>query len=107
MFAEYVQEREGGVLFRQQHGFAIYKDFGPDYGYLQDIYVRREFRKQKLATQLLMDVLDFAKKSNKKALLATTDTSTNGATESVLAILHSGFRVLKTEGTVIWYILEI
>ena len=107
MFGKYVQEREGGILVRVEHGFAIYKDAGDDFGYLQDMFVLPEHRKTGEGWQLFHKIVDIAKKSNKKALLTTTDTASNGATDSALIILKAGFSILKLENTLIWYILEI
>ena len=69
--------------------------------------MRPEHRQSGVGRELLKQAIDLAKKSNKKALLGSTDTAANGATESALAILKSGFKILKNEGTLIWYILEI
>lgn len=107
MFEAYVKEREGAVLIKHEHGFGLYKDVTVDTGYLQDVFVQPEYRLQGVAKQILQQTLDLAKKSNKKALLSSTDTTANGATESALAILHCGFRILKLDGNVIWYIMEI
>jgi GNAT superfamily N-acetyltransferase len=106
MFAEYVLEREGGILLKHKHGFAIYKDFNATLGYLQDVYVLPDFRQTGVGQELLQQAIDIAKKSNKIALLTSTDTLANGATESALAILKSGFKVLKTDNSLIWYIME-
>lgn len=106
MFAEYVREREGGIVLKHRHGFAIYKEQG-DLGYLQDVYVLPDYRQTGVGRELVQEAINIAKKSNKKALLTTTDTSANGATESALAILKTGFKILRNEDTVIWYVLEI
>lgn len=100
-------ERENGLLLKHEHGFAIYKPLEGNMAYLQDIYVHPEYRQSGVGKELLQQAINIAKKSNKKALLGSTDTAANGATESALAILKSGFKILKTEGTLIWYILEI
>lgn len=92
---------------RIEHGFAIYKDVDKDFGYLQDMYVLPDKRQQGEGWKLLDKVVDIAKKSNKKALLTTTDTASNGATDSARIILRAGFKILKLENTLIWYILEI
>jgi GNAT superfamily N-acetyltransferase len=107
MFASYVLEREAGHLLKHTHGFAIYKDYNEALGYLQDVYVLPDYRQTGVGQELLQQAIDIAKKSNKKALLTSTDTAANGATESALAILKTGFKILKTEDTMIWYILEI
>lgn len=106
LFAEYVLEREGGILLKHTHGFAIYKDYSPQLGYLQDVYVVPDFRQTGIGQELLQQAIDIAKKSNKIALLTSTDTAANGATESAIAILKSGFKILKLDNTVIWYIME-
>lgn len=106
LFGKYVKEREGAVLLKHEHGFAIYKDQG-DFGYLQDVYVLPDYRQTGIGRELMQTALKMAKKSNKIALLTSTDTNANGATESAIAILKTGFKILKTEDSMIWYILEI
>lgn len=107
LFEQYVLEREGGILLKHEHGFAIYKDYNDTLAYLQDVYVEPEHRRKGIAKQLLRQAIDIAKKSNKTALLTTTDVGANNAQKSVMTILKSNFKILKLENTVIWYIMEL
>jgi ribosomal protein S18 acetylase RimI-like enzyme len=106
LFAAYVEEREGATLLRHAHGFGIYKPLG-DFGYLQDVYVLPEYRQRGVGRDIVAKGLELCRKSNKKALLTTTDATANGASESALAILRSGFKIYKVETNAIWYIMEL
>lgn len=107
MFEAYLSEREGATLLRHQYGFGIYKDSSSVAGYLQDIWVHPAHRKTGVGREILDLAIAEAKKANKKALLGSTDTTSNGATESALAILRCGFQILRVDGNMIWYIREI
>lgn len=106
LFEAYIQEREQGMLLRHAQGFAILR-LQKDVVYLQDVYVHPEHRQTGVATQLLLQAIDIAKKSNKKALITSTDVSTANPEQSIQAILSRGFKVLKLEENLIWYVMEI
>ncbi len=106
LFEAYVLEREDAILLKHEHGFAIYKNIG-DVGYLQDVFVRKQHRQQGIGQQFVAQALTLAKKSNKSALITSVDTATNGATQSATAILKSGFKILNTEGSVIWFTMPV
>lgn len=107
MFEAYLAEREGAILLRHTYGFGVYKNLNFDTGYLQDIWVKPEFRKKGVGREILALAIAEAKKSNKKTLLGSTDTTANNSTESALAVLRSGFQILKVDGNIIWFIMEI
>lgn len=107
MFESYLLERENAVLIKHKYGFGIYKDTNTSAGYLQDIWVHPEHRKFGYGKEILAKAIHLAKQSNKKQLLASTDVTANNASQSMLAILNCKFEVLKTDGNVIWYIMEI
>lgn len=107
MFAAYLEEREGATLLRHTCGFGVYKNLLLHAGYLQDIWVKPEFRKKGVGREILAMAVAEAKKSNKTTLLGSTDVTANNATESAKAILSCGFQILKVEGNMIWYFMEI
>jgi GNAT superfamily N-acetyltransferase len=107
MFESYIAEREGATLLKEEHGFGIYKSYSNEWGYLQDVYVLPEHRKAGVGKQIVARAVQLAKKSNKKALITTTDARANGATTSAISILKAGFEILKVEENAIWYIMEI
>lgn len=107
MFEAYVNEREGALLLKHEHGFGIYKDLEGPYAYLQDVYVVPEHRQRGVGRSIVGMALQQAKKSNKTTLLTTTDISTAGATQSAISILKVGFNFFKLEETLIWYSMEI
>jgi ribosomal protein S18 acetylase RimI-like enzyme len=107
LYADYLQERENAHILENENGFCIYKYLSPTTAYLQDIYVKPEWRKTAIGKKMLEDVVKICKKSNISALLASTDISANNPEVSALAILKSGFKFHKLEENMIWYVMEI
>lgn len=101
MYAKYIQEREGKSVLETEHGFAIYHFLG-DYLYLVDIYVEPDYRRTGLATEILNQIKDIAKKNNYKKILGSVDLQAKGCTGSLKAILASGFMLKQCEGQAIY-----
>lgn len=106
MQAMYAKERENMETIEKDYGFITYKILPEEYR-IFDIYVLPEHRKSGLASQMADEVGSIAKQNGCKILTGSVDTRANGATCSVKVLLAYGFKVLRTEGTMIYFVKEI
>lgn len=106
LFADYKREREQVETLEHEHGFVMYKIFGEEC-YIIDIYVNPDFRMTGLASLLADKVTDIAKLSNCKTLTGTIDTRLVSSTISAKILFAYGFRILRNDGPVTWFVKEI
>lgn len=104
--ALYAKEREGMETIEEDHGFITYKALPEEYR-IFDIYVLPEHRKSGLASRMADQVVSLAKQNGCKIITGSVDTRANGATSSVKVLLAYGFKVLRTEGTMIYFLKEV
>lgn len=105
-YAEYVLEREGHLCIEDDKGFITYK-YHPDYVFIYDIFVREEYRKTGHITKLYNQVVEETKAQGIHKVLGSVDVTTNGATLSLFLMLRHGFKLLGTEGNMIYVSKEI
>jgi ribosomal protein S18 acetylase RimI-like enzyme len=107
----YSKEREGLDTIEEENGFLTYRalpsEESPQEYRIYDLYVRPEFRKSGLASQMADRVVSLAKQNGCKILTGSVDTRANGATVSVKVLLSYGFKVLRTEGPMIYFVMEV
>lgn len=89
-YANYVKERLGKEIMENEKGFAQYS-FGPDYLFIEEMYVDPEFRETEVATQMADELCNIALKNDKPYLLATVAPKALNSTESMKVILSYGF----------------
>lgn len=106
LFADYRKEREGVDTIEHEHGFVSYKLFS-DECYIIDIYVRPDFRKTGLASVLADKVKDIAKEHKCKILTGSVDTRLQSATTSAKVLLSYGFRFLRNDGPMSYFVQEV
>jgi GNAT superfamily N-acetyltransferase len=106
MYADYVLEREGKRVLETDHGFATFS-VKQDYIYIEDIYVIPEKRKKGAASFFVDSIVAEYKTENITKLIGSVDLSSNGARESMLAILQYGFKPLSYESELLYFIKEI
>lgn len=86
----YLYEREGKEIVESEKGFATYFYLN-DGCYIQDIYVKSEFRKEGVASQMADQIASIAKSKGYKTLYGTICPNANGSTESLKVLLAYGF----------------
>lgn len=106
MYKDYIKERENLHTIEVEHGFAIYS-VQPDCVYLQDIYVKPEYRKNGIATELLRQVEVLTKAHNLRHILGSCDPVANGSTASLKAILAAGFKLSHCHNNMIYLVKEV
>ncbi len=105
-YGQYIKEREDRDIFENEHGFFTYKIFG-DECYIVDMFIEKKFRRLGIATEMANVVEKIAKEHGCKFITGTCVPSTNGATESMKAMFHHGFKVHSCEQDKIILIKEL
>ena len=90
----------------KEHGFLTYKALPEEYR-IFDIYVLPDFRQSGIAREMADEVCSLALENGCKIITGSVDTRANGATSSVKDLLAYGFKVLRTEGSMIYFVKEI
>lgn len=92
LFAEYIKERLDKEIMEDHRGFATYC-FIDDGCYIEDIFVKKEFRDQDIAKEMLDKISVIAKERNISKLIGTVVPSANGSTDSLSAAFSYGFKL--------------
>ena len=106
LFSEYKLELENKPVIETEHGFACYGIHGTDC-YIEDIYVKPEFRKTHEASHLANMVLEDARLKGCKRLFGSVVPSRHGATISMKVQLAYGFRVFSASENFILLVKDI
>lgn len=82
-YALYIKEREGMDIIEDEKGFATYQ-LSPALraAYIQDIFVRKEFRKEGIASAYADQITKIAKDNGLTTLIGSVDPRANGADAS-------------------------
>lgn len=95
MFGDYISERAGKGIVECEHGFMSFVE-NEDNLYIEDAFVKPDFRKQKVAWKMCDKVFEIAKEKGKKCVYTSIiPEGTRGATISMKACLAYGFEVFK------------
>jgi ribosomal protein S18 acetylase RimI-like enzyme len=112
MYAEYLRERENKELLQDERGFAIYGyncipgvDF--PHCYLQDVYVRPEWRRRGHASKLADQVAAQAKAAGFKVLISSVDCAARGAHESLQVLIAYGMQLFTAHDGTIFFSKEL
>ena len=110
MYASYVRERMGDEIVETEQGFATYrylKDGGVDAVYIIDIYVRTDFRKNNVASNLADHIVESAKHKGCKRLIGTINPSAKNSTDSLRVLLGYGMELYWCSQDIITFKKEI
>lgn len=101
MFAEYVSEREGKkVLTHHDKGFLVYRYEEIENEkccYISDIFVKKEYRRQGVASEMMKYLEDMAKLESCNFLIGGVQPLSKMGNESLKAWLKYGFEVSNTD----------
>lgn len=106
LYADYIKERENKEIVYNEFGFATYRILG-DECYIQDIFIKKENRKEGHAKNLADKIAEIASLHGCKYLTGSTVPSMNGSTDSLKAMLAYGFKLLSSEKDFIVLIKEL
>lgn len=106
LFGEYVKEREGQEIIESDDGFLTYKAYPEEYR-IFDLYVVPSQRRFGIGSKMADEVASLALKNGCKILTGSVDSRANGASSSAKALFGYGFRILRTEGPMIYFVKEL
>lgn len=106
LYARYKQEREGMETIESDKGFITYKIQGNEC-FIDTLYIVPEARMSGFGSQMADQVTEAAKAANCTFLSATVSPYAPNATEALMAIISYGFKVFKTDATLIYLVKEI
>lgn len=106
LFAAYFKELAGEDTIIVDDGFVVFSE-EEDHVYLKDIYVRPEARHTGLGQELLAAVENIARQLKKPRIVGSVVPSYAGSTKRTEGMLKIGFKVLKAEQDIIYFIKEL
>ena len=105
-YAKYILEREGARTIESEKGFISYKFFGQEC-FIHTLYVEPEYRRKGAGTEFFNQVEAIAKEAECKVCSCTVSPKAIGATDSLMAILATGFQLVSSDNEKIVLIKEI
>lgn len=109
-YAEYVRERLGDEILEGERGFLTYrflKDGDTDSVYIVELYVRPDYRRTKVASEMADQIVEYARSKGCKRLLGTVNPSAKNATDSLKVLLGYGMTLYRCDKDVIVFRKEI
>lgn len=106
LYASYISEREIGNVLETDRGFATYFINGQEC-YIRDIYVLPDFRQTNEAAKMADKISTIAKERGCSHLLGTVVPQANNSTTSIKVLLSYGFKLLRSETSMIYFIKEL
>lgn len=106
MFYNYTKERAVKDIVENDMGFATFVFNGAEC-YIEDIYVVPEHRCKGAASKLADIIASVAKDRGCKYLTGSVVPSAKGSTESLKVLLAYGFKLLKSEPNIIYFVKEL
>lgn len=106
MYFDYIKEREGLDFIIKDYGFCSYSIKDQEC-FLMDVYIKPEFRKTHKGSTLLNELCSIARDSKCTYLTARNYPKSFGSSESLLAALKYGFKVITTNNEFILIAKEL
>lgn len=92
-YAEYLTERTGDHILESEKGFITWRYIGTTQVYIIDIFVKKKFRKENVATMLADYVCSIARNIGCSEALGTVVPSTKGSNESLRVLWGYGMKL--------------
>lgn len=93
LYSEYLAEKTDTLVVESEKGFATYKYTEDGAVYIIDIYVKPDFRNEKVASQMADNIAEIAKVKGIKKMYGSINISTKQCTDSLKVLLAYGFRL--------------
>lgn len=106
LYADYVKETNLKKIIEKDWGFATYSFRGQEC-YLEDIFVTPDNRKVNAASDLAKEIEQEAKAAGCKYLTGSVNTSIKDPTTSIRVLIQYGFKFLRSEPSIIWFVKEL
>lgn len=101
LFALYLKERTNKEIIETEKGFATYY-YLPDGCYIEDIFVKKEFRRSGEASKMTDQIAKIAKEKGFNKLYGTVVPTAKGSNDSLKALQAYGFEIYNSDQTFIW-----
>lgn len=101
LYAEYKLEREGKYTIENEYGFLTYQIDGESI-YIENIFVTEKYRLKGIGAQLADEAIKCGKEKCCVKAIGSVVPNTNGATESIAAMLAYGFKLQASANNFIW-----
>jgi len=92
LYKEYIEELGLKHMYETDKGFVIYS-FLEDGCYIEDVYVAKAFRDNKVAKDFYDEVILIAKEKGYKKLFTSVLTTVNNSTRNLKMLLHLGMEL--------------
>lgn len=106
LYSDYVIETNLKKIIEKEWGFATYHFRGQEC-YIEDIFVTPDNRKVNAASDLAREIEQIAKEAGCKYLTGSVNTAIKDPTTSIRVLLSYGFKFLKSEPSIIWFVKEL
>ena len=107
LYAEYIKEREGMEIIEiPDMGFASYLIKNQEC-YMRDVYIIPSLRRTGLGGKMADKIENIAKARGCKIFTTTASIHANNVSNSIQFILSLGFKLVKTESTLLWFVKEL
>ena len=107
MIENYLKERENLQIVKSDKGFILFKLFEDKTALISDYYTKPEFRKNGEGYKLADIVFSICKERGIERVFCQSDISANGHRVAALSILNYGFDIVRLEGNLIIYSMEV
>ena len=98
LYSKYIMEREGKGIVEKEHGYATYEFCQDNICYIIDIFVEKEYRNVKYASELADEITEIAKERGCKILVGSVCLETKGVDASVKVLYGYGMRISHIDG---------
>lgn len=92
LYKEYIEELGLKHIHETEKGFVIYS-FLDDGCYIEDVYIAKSFRDQKIAKNFYDEISIIAKDKGCKKLFTSVLTTVNNSTRNLQILLHYGMKL--------------
>lgn len=108
MYGDYIREHRNDGIVEREEGFATYRYLNNGESiYIIDIYVRSDFRKTKVASEMADEIVAIGKKAGAIELLGTVVPSANHSTDSLRVLLGYGMSLQSASNDLVVFRKEI
>lgn len=107
LYSDYLTERTNKSVIETDSGFITYSFTDENTCYIEDIYIRPDFRKTREASKLADQVAEIAKSKGCTKLLGSVIPSTKNSTTSLKVLLGYDMKLLSSVNDFILFSKDI
>ena len=106
-YALYIKEREGKSIVEDECGFATYYYPEDNIVYVEDVFVKKEYRRTGKALEYFDKITKEARDKGCEFCITSIDPKAKGALASLKWTLKNGYNFSKQKDGLNWYCKEI